>query len=108
MAKDFSSRTKSTQRSAATTAGWMNDFIHVSGPQANLAITPKGKFVFNNFVINTAPGGGDIILKVGSDILAVITAASNAREFKYNCYLYDQLFYSADQDCDVTFILSKG
>lgn len=105
MAKDFSHRTKATQRYAGTTAGFYNDFVHLSSAQSNYPITPGAGYVLQRIVFNTAPS---VVtnLKVGSDILASISTTAATGDKTYNCYLYDQLFYSGDGD--VTFIITKG
>lgn len=109
MAKDFSKRTKSTQRSASTSAGWMNDPVHVAGVQNRYPVTPSGGYVLVTMIVNTAPGSGSITLQIGNDMLAQLSSTSaTSFEHKYNCYLYDQLFYSTDTAADVTFIVSKG
>lgn len=110
MAKDFSKRVKSTQRSAGNTAGWMNDFVHITGVQTNYVVTPAGGYLLVSVIINTAPASGAIILTVGSDILAEISSSASATfEHKYNVYLYDRLLVSTpDAATDVTFIISKG
>lgn len=109
MAKDFSHRTKATQRYSGTTAGFMNDPIHVSGVQNKYPITPTAGYVLVTMIVNTAPASGIITLQIGNDMIAQISSGAAASfEHKYNCYLYDQLFYSTDATADVTFIVSKG
>lgn len=108
MAKTWTKRTKSTQRNSATTAGFMNDFVHLSGAYNNYAVTPTGGYVLSRIIFGTAPGSGTVILKVGNDILAEISSGNAAKDLTFNVYLYDQLFYSNDAADDVTFIISKG
>lgn len=110
MAKNFRHRTHATQRYAGTTAGFYNDFVHVVGVQDNYPITQSGGYVLVSCVINTAPASGSITLRVGQDILAIISSSASATfEHRYNVYLYDQLFFSSgDAAADVTFILTKG
>lgn len=108
MAKDFSKRLKATQRYAGTTAGFYNDPLHVSGIQTNYPVTPVGGFVFGKLIFNTSPASGSIYLSIGKDPLAVIGSANATGDKAYNCYLYDQLFYSCDAACDVTFIVTGG
>lgn len=110
MAKNFRHRTHSTQRNSATTAGFMNDFVHVNGVQTNYPVTPTGGYVLVTVIINTAPASGVLLLNVGQDSLAQISSSASATfEHKYNLYLYDQLFFSSsDAATDVTFVISKG
>lgn len=110
MAKFFGGRTLSTARAGATTSGFGNDFAHVSGQQTAYPVTDKGGYALVNMVINTPPASGTMILKCGSDIIAVISGATtSAREFKYSCYMYDRLLYWCDDAAaDVTFIISKN
>lgn len=110
MAKNFRHRTHSTQRNSATTAGFMNDFVHVTGVQNQYPVTPSGGYVLVTCIINTAPASGSLVLQVGQDIMASISSSASATfEHKYNVYLYDQLFFtSSDAAADVTFVISKG
>lgn len=108
MAKDFSKRTKSTQRNSATTSGFMNEFIHLDGVQTNYAITPAGGYVLKNIIFGTAPGSGTVVLKVGNDILAEFSNTVATGSIRFDVYLYDSLKYSNDATCDVTFVISKG
>ena len=110
MAKNFRHRTHGTQRYAGTTAGFYNDFVHLTGQFDNVPVTPSAGYVLVSCVINTAPASGVIQLRVGSDILATISSSASATfEHRYNVYLYDQLFASSgDAAADITFILTKG
>lgn len=110
MSKNFRHRTHATQRYAGTTAGFYNDFVHLTGAFDNVPVTPSGGFVLVSCVINTAPASGVIQLKCGQDIIATISSSASATfEHRYNCYMYDQLFVSSgDAAADITLILSKG
>lgn len=110
MATNYKHRTHATQRYAGTTAGFMNDFIHLSGGPGIFNVTPNGGYVLVSCIINTAPASGTIILKVGGDILAEISSSASATfEHKYNIYLYDTLTCSLpDSTVDITFIISKA
>lgn len=110
MEKNFKHRTHATQRYAGTTAGFYNDFVHVTGQRDNWPVTPSGGYVFVTLIVNTAPGSGTILLKCGTDIIAEISSTASATfEHKYNCYLYDQLFISIpDGTADVTVVVTKG
>lgn len=108
MAKDFSHRTKGTQRYAGTTAGFYNDFVHISGIQNNYAVTPAAGYVLQRVVFGTPPASGSIELYVGKDLLSTLSSATASGDKTYNVYLYDQLFYSTDATCDVTFVITKG
>ncbi len=110
MAKTFRHRTHGTQRYAGTTAGFYNDFVHLTGAAGNYQVTPTGGYVLVSFMVNTAPASGSIILSVGSDILAELSSSASATfEHKYNCYLYDALNISLpDSTADVTAIITKG
>lgn len=110
MAANYKHRTHATQRYAGTTAGFYNDFIHLSGGPGNFAITPSGGFVLVTCIINTAPGSGTIILTCGTDIIAEISSSASATfEHKYNCYLYDKLNVSLpDSTTDITIVITKG
>lgn len=110
MAKNFRHRTHATQRYAGTTAGFYNDFIHIVGVQDNFPVTPSGGYVLVTCIINSAPASGTLTLKCGQDIIAIISSSASATfEHKYNCYLYDQLFFSSgDAATDITFVVTKG
>lgn len=107
---NFKYRTHGTQRYAGTTAGFYNDFVHLTGAAGNYTVTPSGGFVLVTLIINTAPASGSIILTCGKDIMADISSLASATfEHKYNCYLYDQLFVSLpDSTVDLTVVISKG
>lgn len=105
MAKTFAKRTKSTQRNSAVTSGFMNDFVHLSGAQANYPVTDAGGYVLVRVIFNTAPSGS-AVLKVGSDQLAVVSTTVAVGSLNFGVYLYDKLYYSGD--ADVTFVISKG
>ncbi len=108
MAKDFSKRTKSTQRSAATNAGWMNDPVHVNGAPTAYKVTPAGGYVLQRVIFGTPPSSGTVILKIGNDTLAELSSTVASGSMYFNVYLYDILYYSTDAAADVTFIISKG
>ena len=110
MPKNFRHRTHATQRYAGTTAGFYNDFVHVTGVQNLYPVTPVGGYVLVTCIINSAPASGALVLQVGSDILAEISSSASATfEHKYNVYLYDQLFVtSADAATDITFVITRG
>lgn len=106
---NFKYRTQSTQRYAGTTAGFYCDLIHVSGAVTNKAITPSAGYVLQAMIVNTVPASGVLQLRLGSDVIATIAAANAGRDFKYNSYLSDQLYFSSDDGAtDVTFIVTKG
>lgn len=106
--KDWSHRTKSTQRYAGTTAGFYNIFVHLAAAANNYPITPTAGYVLQRVIFNTAPASGIVTLKVGPDMMAQISAANASKDIPYNIYLYDQLFYSTDVACDVTFVMTKA
>ena len=110
MAKNFRHRTHATQRYAGTTAGFYNDFVHLSGGPGIFQVTPSGGFVLVTLIINTAPGSGVVILTCGSDIIAEISSSASATfEHKYNCYLYDVLNISLpDGTVDLTAVITRG
>lgn len=110
MAANYKHRTHATQRYSGTTAGFMNDFVHLSGGPGNFTVTPSGGFVLVTCIINTAPASGTVILKCGQDIIAEISSSASATfEHKYNCYLYDALTVSIpDSTTDMTLVVTKG
>lgn len=108
MAKDFSGRTASTQRSAGTTAGFMNDFVHLAGTLTNAQVTDKGGYVLSRVIFGTKLASGLATLKVGNDILSQIDTTAGTGDKTFNVYLYDKLTVSTDGACDVTFIISKN
>lgn len=108
MAKDFSHRTKSTQRYAGTTAGFYNEFVHVSGAQNNYPVTPTAGYVLVRIIFGTSPASGSVTLKCGNDIITTISSANAIGDKSFPIYLYDQLFYSTDVTGDVTFVITKG
>lgn len=110
MAKNYRHRSHATQRYAGTTAGFYNDFVHITGVQDNYAVTPSGGYVLVSCVINTAPASGVVQLRCGQDIIATISSSASATfEHRYNCYMYDQIFLSCgDAAADITIVITKG
>jgi len=108
MAKDWSGRTASTQRSAGTTAGFMNDFVHAAGTLSNYQVTDKGGYVLTRVIFGTKLASGLATLKVGNDILSQLDTTSASGDVNFNVYLYDRLTISTDGACDVTFVISKN
>lgn len=110
MAKIFRHRTHGTQRYAGTTAGFYNDFVHLTGAAGNYQVTTTGGYVLVTLIINTAPASGTVILTCGTDIIAEISSSASATfEHKYNCYLYDAFTISLpDSTTDLTAIITKG
>lgn len=108
MAKDFSRRVVSAARGAASTSGFANDFVHLSGTLTNASVTDKGGYSLIRVIFGTKLASGLATLKVGQDVLSQIDTTAGSGDIAFGCYLYDALTVSTDGACDVTFIVSKN
>jgi len=108
MAKDFSARVVSTARAGATTSGFGNDWVHLSGTLSNAQVTDKGGYSLLRVVFGTKLASGLATLKVGNDVLSQIDTTAGTGDITFFVYLADKLTISTDGACDVTFILSKN